>query len=505
MSKTEPKTLLFHGDLRATLGGECRVSVLGHEAHAHARLFDSFDTELAHKGVLLLSAGDTLSLLDASEGETRQDSAPAGFLDEMPDGPVARILAKHLSPLRRLLELVTAEMGAQDVALRDAKDRLLCHGHLRVLTTDKGGQISLLGLRPLAGQKGDYKRLVKHLRSEPSRCCPREALEALAPGATAYQPKPDVALSPDTPAFDAASAIVAAHLPVVRVNEPGIIADHDSEFLHDYRVALRKIRSVVSLFTGVYSPGQAADLKARFSALMSVTGRLRDLDVYLIERPRYVQMVPDSLRPGVDLLFDHFAKERRGAHDALCRHLRSETYDAEITALHDLFATPHERLDRGDEADHPARDYAQQLIRKRYRKVRKIARAIDSDTPDAEIHRLRIQCKKLRYLMEFFAPLFGQSDMTRLIKALKKLQDNLGDFNDSVVQQKALSSVFGTLTDTDHDRQLEIARSIGALTTVLHQRQDAERARVMQTFADFDAPKTRAGFKALLDPRNGAG
>ena len=42
MSKTEPKTLLFHGDLRATLGGECRVSVLGHEAHAHARLFDSF-------------------------------------------------------------------------------------------------------------------------------------------------------------------------------------------------------------------------------------------------------------------------------------------------------------------------------------------------------------------------------------------------------------------------------------------------------------------------------
>jgi CHAD domain-containing protein len=90
--------------------------------------------------------------------------------------------------------------------------------------------------------------------------------------------------------------------------------------------------------------------------------------------------------------------------------------------------------------------------------------------------------------------------MKRLIKALKKLQDNLGDFNDSVVQEEALSSVIGRLTDTDHDGQLEIARSIGAMTTVLHQRQDAERARVMQTFAAFDAPKTRAGFKALLEP-----
>ncbi|WP_420324926.1 CHAD domain-containing protein [Mameliella sp.] len=500
MSKTEPKTLLFQGDLRATLAGDCRVSALGHETRAPAVLADTFDTELAHGGMLLVAAEDTLTLLDASGTETRQDSAQHGFIDEMPRGAVTGILAKNISPLRKLLELVAAEMGAQDVALRDAKDRLLCHGHIRLLTAEGGRQVSLIRLRPLSGQKGHYKRILKHLRSAPSFCTPREALETLAPGVTAYQPKPDVPFSPDTPAFDAASAIIAAHLPVARANEPGIIDDHDSEFLHDYRVALRKIRSVLSLFKGVYSPEQVADLKARFSALMSVTGPLRDLDVYLIERPRYIQMVPESLRPGVGLLFDHFTKERHAAHDALCHHLRSETYAAEITALQDLFANPQERLAQGDEADHPARDYAQRLIRKRYRKVRKIARAIDADTPDAEIHQLRIQCKKLRYLMEFFAPLFGKSEMKRLIKALKKLQDNLGDFNDSVVQQEALSAVIGRLADTDHDGQLEIARSIGALTTVLHQRQDAERARVMQTFAAFDAPKTRAGFKALLAP-----
>ncbi|BBU56911.1 hypothetical protein KU6B_31760 [Mameliella alba] len=120
--------------------------------------------------MLLVAAEDSLTLLDAGGAETRQDSARAGFIDEMAEGPVTDILAKRVSPLRRLLDLVAAEMCAQDVALRDAKDRLLCHGHLRLLTTKDGHQVSLLGLRPLSGRKGDFRRLVKHLRSDPSLC-----------------------------------------------------------------------------------------------------------------------------------------------------------------------------------------------------------------------------------------------------------------------------------------------------------------------------------------------
>ena len=62
------------------------------------------------------------------------------------------------------------------------------------------------------------------------------------------------------------------------------------------------------------------------------------------------------------------------------------------------------RLEPGPNADRGAYGYACALIWKRYRKVCKLARSITPDTPDEIVHDLRIDCKKLRYLMEFFRP-----------------------------------------------------------------------------------------------------
>ncbi|MBY6114781.1 CHAD domain-containing protein [Mameliella alba] len=510
MNTHAPATLLYGGDLRSILLdasiGNRRLVPGGDEVLGEFSLHDSFDTELAHGQRMLIASDGGLCLLDGRGREIHQETGAPGFAADMPDGPVAQVLTKAVMALRSFLPLGNGELISQSLTLLDDEDKTRARCHLRVLRAAEGQQVSLVRLERLRGYDRDFERLEAHLAaaSEIGPLTPRAAVETLFPRATAYEPKPTVDMGPDTPAFAASAAIIAAHLPVARANEDGIIADHDSEFLHDYRVALRKIRSVVSLFKGVYSHEQAEALKARFSALMAVTGRLRDLDVYLIERPHYLEMVPQDLRPGVDLLFDRFARQRRTAHRALCRHLQSDDYQAEFKALEKLFAKPGKRLEPGPEADHPGLDYAQRLIRKRYRKVRRIARAIDADTPDEEVHELRIQCKKLRYLMEFFAPLFGQGQMKPLIKSLKKLQDNLGTFNDCVVQQESLATVLANLRGADAATQMEIARSVGALTTVLHQRQDAERARVMATFAAFDSEETRAGFKALFAKKEAA-
>ncbi len=104
---------------------------------------------------------------------------------------------------------------------------------------------------------------------------------------------------------------------MARENEAGVIADHDTEFLHDYRVALRKVRSVLSLFKGVYPEEQTADFKRKASELMSPTGRLRDLDVYLLAKDEYFAMVPSSLHEGLEQMFKMFRKDRRRAHRAM--------------------------------------------------------------------------------------------------------------------------------------------------------------------------------------------
>nr|WP_246184903.1 CHAD domain-containing protein [Paracoccus aestuariivivens] len=308
-------------------------------------------------------------------------------------------------------------------------------------------------------------------------------------------------MTPEQTAYDAANDIIRTYLTVARQNEGGIIADLDSEFLHDYRVALRKMRSVVSLFRDVYDEAQTAALKRDLSDLMAPTGRLRDLDVYLLERGTYRDLLPEALHDGLALMFDIFKRERRREHRKLVKRLQDADYAAQIKALENLF--PNEAgPSRGPDAEHPAFDYACGLIWKRYRKVCKIAAGINDDTPDSEVHELRINCKKLRYLMELFAPLFPRGRLKSLLSPLKELQENLGLFNDYSVQQVAMQDFLIRHPLKGQDG-LAMATSIGALIAILHQRQMQERARVVSSFEHFDSPAIRQEF-ANLFRRKGA-
>jgi CHAD domain-containing protein len=138
------------------------------------------------------------------------------------------------------------------------------------------------------------------------------------------------------------------------------------------------------------------------------------------------------------------------------------------------------------------------LIWKRYQKVCKIAAGIDDRTEDEAVHRLRIQCKKLRYLMEFFAPVFPRKEFQSILKPLKRLQDNLGLFNDYSVQQESLRALLDDLDQQPEKRDLEIAQSVGALIVVLHKKQLEERARVVESFAKFNNKGTRHTFRKLF-------
>jgi CHAD domain-containing protein len=315
-----------------------------------------------------------------------------------------------------------------------------------------------------------------------------------------YCSKPSIALNPEAPARETTRSIISTYIHVARENEAGIQADYDTEFLHDYRVSLRKVRSVLSLFKGVYSEDDTARLRQTFADIMKQTNRLRDLDVYLLEKSLYFSMVPESMHEGLNVMFEVFATERQQELKHVIDMLHSETYTRTITELAEQF-TRSDVLKSGSKGDEPTLPFARQLIWKRYNKVCKIARRINADTPDEEVHVLRIQCKKLRYLMEFFTPLFPQKTIKKLIKALKRLQDNLGRFNDFSVQQRSLQAFLQDYSEHHHNT-MKLAESIGALITVLHQRQSEERHQILENFARFDSARTRATFCTLFTQEN---
>jgi len=483
-------------DLNARLG-DLHLAETQAERQGAFRLLECFEGSIRASGHALIEAEGELILAGDDGTLIRQAAARRGdFVADLAEGPVKAALSAIVSPLRALLPVGGGRVALSEVCLLDDQDKTVARADLqRFHPADRDTAVALSSVRALRGYDKAFGRFAAGLRAVGARDGqPASGLyAALAPDHRPYDKKPDLGLRGSASAYDTACAILRAHIALARRTEAGVIADHDTEFLHDYRIGLRKVRSVLSLFKGVFAADETQALKARFSDLMARTGRLRDLDVYLLDRQTYFDLVPDSLRDGLTILFDHFEKERAACQRDLAAWFESPDYAAEIEALTARIA---DGPAPGPAADRPALGYASALIWSRYRKVCKIARRIDDTTPDAEVHALRIHCKKLRYLMEFFAPLYPAKHIKALIKPLKRLQDTLGNFNDCAVQQDALHAVLAGRGAAKQD--IRVAQSVGALIAVLHRRQGEERAQVAARFAHFDSRPIQARFRTLF-------
>ena len=457
---------------------------------------DCFDQSLRLSQRLLLEEDDSVDLLSPEGATLSQQATPqARFVAQFAEGPVKAALA-DLSPLRALLPVASGTARSGTLALVDDEGKTRARAFLRELEPAEGQAVVLVTARGLRGYDRALNGLVARIHD-----CGGTPLAAgnlyrmMDPAAPGYSARPRLEVGRDETAFDAATDLIDSYLPVARANEAGIIADLDTEFLHDYRIALRKIRSVLSLFKGVYEPQQTVELQARFAALMAPTGLLRDIDVYLLERRGFFDLVPAMMHAGLERMFAILRDRRAGEQAGLAEHVRGKSYRKEIKALSRLFAK-RRKLTPGSNAGRAAYDFACELIWKRYRKIRRIADGLTAETPDAEVHELRIECKKLRYLMEFFGPVFPQESFRDILKPLKKLQDSLGLFNDSSVQQAGLTAFVGSLGD--EPGRLEIAQSVGALVVILHQQQAAERERIVEAFAHFNSDFMQRAFRELF-------
>src|SRR5690606_30816838 len=109
-----------------------------------------------------------------------------------------------------------------------------------------------------------------------------------------------------------------------------------------------------------------------------------------------------------------------------------------------------------------------------HKKICRYGAEIDEHTPDEQIHELRIEGKKLRYLLDFFSELFAAEQVKPQLKALKRLQTILGDFNDYGVQQEFL------LQQLKANTPPEQVAAVNGLVALLYNQQLAARNKVMK-------------------------
>jgi CHAD domain-containing protein len=284
---------------------------------------------------------------------------------------------------------------------------------------------------------------------------------------------------------------------VVRINEANIEKDLDTEFLHDFRVAIRRTRSALGQIKSVFPTKTTDRFRKDFSFVGKLTNELRDLDVYLLYEEKYKSMLPPILRTDIEPLFDHLRKRRSKAFQKVINGLQGKKYAKILRDWEAFLKKPEKNSDEASNAKLPVIDLARNRIYKKYRNVVKLGGQIAENTEDEALHVLRIHCKKLRYLMEFFSSLFPRKKIKTLINQLKKLQGNLGDFNDLSVQREYLLNVIEELP-ISHSQSKKTLVAIGSLIGTLEKEQKAVKDAFAKTFTDFASPANRGLFRELF-------
>ncbi|BDR16233.1 CHAD domain-containing protein [Vibrio sp. STUT-A11] len=213
--------------------------------------------------------------------------------------------------------------------------------------------------------------------------------------------------------------------------EEGVILGQDPEFNHQYRVSLRRIRSLCLLLKDLLPPFDQKIIKPNLKLMMKKTNLLRDLDVFVNDKPRYLAMLPNqkaSLEGIFSIIDDHQFEEQQKVAD----WLRSSTYlSTSILIENSLYRA--QQNESHCETVNPL-SFANKKILTQFQQVSKAINKISDTSQDEIIHALRIKCKSLRYLLECFSTLYSKDQHKDNVKHLKSLQDKLGDFNDTATQ-----------------------------------------------------------------------
>ena len=291
----------------------------------------------------------------------------------------------------------------------------------------------------------------------------------------------------------ALSAILLAQLDMMESNIPGIRDDIDTEFLHDFRVANRRSRSLI---TGLKEalPAPVRDLgREFFSWLSKQTSTLRDIDVFLLAFREYRQMLPaqtyEQLMP-----LQSFLEQRRGTErTSLLSALDSDRFRDYVHDWREaLQEEPPDETGTGPRVVDAAGD----AIWKAWKRVRKHGRKAEGAKSDEALHELRISCKKLRYLLEAFRSLYPAGDVDRAIRQLRKLQDVLGDIVDYQVQQQYLSQ---WQENFPGQRHRDVKAAMDYLGRIYGRREKTTKKMYQHRFDAFVSAGNRELFRSLCN------
>jgi len=463
-----------------------------------ARL-DTFDRRLDEAGLTLehrsSASGEELVLV-------RPDSAPPllspatdlrspAFAHDLPDGALRAVVSPVIG-IRALMAVTDEKRRVRRVEVHDQDGKTVARLDLDepvAATSTQPAEVRVLSLRGYDDAARRTTRLLSGIGLRPPEAEDRGPADV---------PSPED-MAPAAAATVLLAGALNGYLGAMRENLPGLLDDVDTEFLHDFRVAVRRTRSTLKLGRPALPEVMRSRWEPAFKWLGDLTTPMRDLDVYQLDLPTMsgwlVAAAPGDLEPFVA----HLQRRRSAERRTLVRGLRSARYAALVAdwerALTDLADTSSDQTPDQSSEVLTAGALAGTSISRAFRRVARDGGAVTADSPSEDLHSLRKRCKELRYALEVFTPVIDKPARKSAVGDLKALQDVLGRFQDSEVQGAALREFAEEMVSDGTSAGAVLA--MGELVGRLDAEQDRARQDFESAFARFVGPATRVRMQRL--------
>jgi inorganic triphosphatase YgiF len=364
-------------------------------------------------------------------------TAPRLDPEKLARTPWHKLFARNRGAYRRIFA-TEVRRSEQPLAFADGTRATLCVDVGEIRAGRRRAPISEIEVELDAGDPSRLFELASALASDlPVRVSHASKAERGFALATQAPPAPRraraLALAPDATPQAALAAIAGDCMAQIEINGAGMLATTNFEFLHQLRVGWRRLRSLLKL-AALLAPAERVDpLEQELRALGSVFGPARDCDVFALET---LPKLAAEFRGDRDIarLRSHAAARRRRLSGLARDALGTPRFQQLLLASGAFFAAlaPPQA-----EAPAPmlARDWIQPILEERHRKLRRRAKHVHR-VDATERHKARVAAKKLRYAVEFFAPLFPGKRADAYVTAISKLQSALGRLNDLEVATK---------------------------------------------------------------------
>ncbi|GEM_PF-1974602 len=254
----------------------------------------------------------------------------------------------------------------------------------------------------------------------------------------------------------------------------GVIKNHDPEYIHEMRVALRKARSYLTIFPEIFGPKKSKLLSIELSSYALDLARLRDLDVFENHLQSFCKEIGSE---GKEKEVIKFVQEiKKDEIEIVQRVFASAKFKKLVSRLKNSFRKSEARNFHGRklfcESAKEKFGLLKTEIKKRTKKFR------TKGTPDL-LHKVRISFKKLRYLFEI-SECFWKKDQAKMKKILSEMQDCLGYHQDLLIAENNLLN-FSKKSDDK-----EALLLCGALIHLIYEKKEKEIKKFAKIYREFE-------------------